>query len=375
MKRFLLRLQGIVYRLILKPIFFMFDAEKIHDLMTIVGANLGEFGLIKAIFRLFFVPNNPEISQEFFGMNFKSPIGLAAGFDYEARLTQILPTLGFGFGVVGTITNLPYEGNAIPRLGRLPKSLSLFVNKGFKNKGIKYIVERLSNKKFEVPIGISIGKTNSKKEMTQSESVADIVEAFKIVENSGVDFSFYELNISCPNLHGNVEFFSIPHLKGLLTAVSGLNLSKPLFVKMPIEKSNEEVLEMLKLASEFPVKGVVFGNLQKDRNDESFDKEEIKKAGKGHFSGKPMERRSNELIKIAYKNFGKRFLIIGCGGIFTAEDAYKKIRLGSSLLQLITGMIYQGPQLIAEINHDLFILLKKDGFSNISQAIGVDAFK
>jgi dihydroorotate dehydrogenase len=129
---------------------------------------------------------------------------------------------------------------------------------------------------------------------------------------------------------------------------------------------------MLKVISDFEVAGVIFGNLQKNRKDKSLNAQEVKKFPIGNFSGKPTEQRSNELIQLAYRKYGKQLIIIGCGGIFSAEDAYKKIRLGASLVQLVTGLIFEGPSLVAQINLELVKLLQKDGFSNISQAVGKD---
>lgn len=142
---------------------------------------------------------------------------------------------------------------------------------------------------------------------------------------------------------------------------------------MPISKTDSEVLSMLSVIVKFPVSGVIFGNTQNNRSDKSFVKEELKKYPVGNFSGKPTFKRSNELIKLGFKNYGKKLIIIGCGGVFSAKDAYKKIKLGASLVQFITGMVFEGPQLAAEINLGLIKLLKKDGYSNISQAIGKDA--
>jgi dihydroorotate dehydrogenase len=151
-----------------------------------------------------------------------------------------------------------------------------------------------------------------------------------------------------------------------------LKLKKPLFIKMPIEKTNDEVLNMLNVVVEFPVEGIILGNLQKDRKEPSLQKEEVKKFAVGNFSGKPTEKRSNELIAMAYKKYGKKLVIIGCGGVFNASDAYKKIRLGATLVQLITGLIFEGPQLVAQINLELPKFLQRDGFKNISEAIGAD---
>jgi len=370
MNSFILKISEIFYRFTLRPILFLNDSEKIHKSAVALGEFLGKQRFIKFLLKSVFGNKNQGLDQNFYGIKFISPIGLAAGFDYEARLIHILPAIGFSFGTVGTITNKPYEGNALPRLGRLIKSRSLLVNKGFKNLGIKATLEKLRNCKFEIPIGISIGKTNTKEIMTQKDAIQDIVGSFSAIESSGVPFNYYELNISCPNLYGDVEFYTPTHLRDLLTDITGLGLSKPLFIKMPINKSDEETRVMLDIIIAYPIQGVIFGNLQKNRQDPSINQEEVKKYSQGNFSGKPTEKRSNELIRLTYQNYGDRLTIIGCGGVFSAEDAYKKIKLGASLIQLITGLVYVGPQLPAQINSGLPRLLKKDGFSHISQAIG-----
>lgn len=357
----------------MKPLFFLIDPEFVHVSMVGMGELMGKFSLKRKFIAAFLRIENKKLAQNIAGVHFANPVGLSAGFDYEARLTQILPSIGFGFETVGTITYSPYGGNTRPMLGRLPKSKSLMVNKGFKNLGAGETMRRMSKLYFEMPVGISIGRTNGKKNMTQKQSVEDVVKAFTLFEKSRVKHSYYELNISCPNLYGNISFYPSRYLRQLLDAVQKVKITRPVFVKMPIEKSDKEVKEMLSIISQFSIiHGVIFGNLQKDRKDPSLDQDEVKRFKVGYFSGKPTEKRSNELIKLSYRLYKKRFIIVGCGGIFSAEDAYKKIRLGASLVQLITGMIYQGPGLIGQINLELLELLKRDGFKHISQAIGVD---
>ncbi|MBI4973566.1 quinone-dependent dihydroorotate dehydrogenase [Candidatus Roizmanbacteria bacterium] len=373
-KALFIYISGFVYQHFLKSIFFLIDPEVVHVSMVGMGELMGTFSLKRKLITAFLKIQNKKLEQNIASIHFANPVGLSAGFDYEVRLTQILPSIGFGFETVGTITNSSYEGNTRPMLGRLPKSKSLMVNKGFKNLGAGETMRRMSRLHFEMPVGISIGRTNGKKNMTQKQSVEDVVRAFTLFEKSRVRHSYYELNISCPNLYGNISFYPSQNLKQLLSEVQKLKISRPVFVKMPIEKSDKEVKEMLKIISEFSfIKGVIFGNLQKDRKDPSLDPEEVKKFKVGYFSGKPTERRSNELIKLSYRLYKKRFIIIGCGGIFSAKDAYKKIRLGASLVQLITGMIYQGPGLIGQINLELLDLLKRDGLKHISEAIGRDS--
>lgn len=365
-------LYGFLYQKIFKPIFFLFDAEFIHNFHVGLGELLGH-GFFKKIVSWKFKYTPWQLKQKLAGIDFPGPIGLAAGFDYDARLIQILPSLGFGFQTVGTVTSSPYQGNPPPRLGRLPKSKSLMVNKGFKNKGSVIVSQQLKNLRFEIPLGISIGITNSATIKTIETGIKDIISAFKIFEKNSIKNSYYELNISCPNLVNakDINFYPPKNLELLLSSVDRLQLKKPIFIKMPIEKTNQEVFSMLNIIVKHKsVKGVVFGNLQKDRKNPGLVLSEVKKFKTGYFSGKPCEQRSNELIELAYKNYKDKLIIVGCGGVFSSEDAYKKIKLGASLVQLITGMIFQGPQLISQINLELIDLAKRDGFKNIKEAIG-----
>lgn len=374
-ERFFLRLTIIafIYQKIIKPIFFLFDAEYIHQTHTFFGELFGKTFIKNYLNWKLNYQSQIKLKQKIAGINFSGPVGLAAGFDYEAKLTQILYSLGFGFQSIGTITNLPYEGNPRPRLGRLPKSQSLMVNKGFKNKGAIEIVNKIQDLNFKIPLGISIGMSNNKLIKNTNEAIEDIVSVFRIFEKSKTKNSYYELNISCPNLiNVNIDFYKPTNLIKLLEKLKSFKFKKPVFIKMPIDRNDQEFLAILKTVSQFTfIKGVIIGNLFKDRKSSLLDKQEVNKFKVGYFSGKPCELRSNELIKLTYKKYGNKLIIIGCGGVFSGQDAYIKIKLGASLIQLITGMIYQGPQLISQINLELEELLKKDGFSNIKQAVGI----
>src|SRR3989344_4664196 len=341
---------GLTYQNLIKPILFKIDPELVHVHMVRVGQLCGHINFVKQLLQTIYAYKDPKLTQKIAGITFTNPIGLAAGFDYEARLTQVLVSIGFGFGTVGTITNMAYPGNSRPILGRLPKSKSLMVNKGFKNEGAKIVAQKLSHLHFPHPVGISIGRTNSLTLKTQKQSIADIIKCFDTFLTSSVNNAYYELNISCPNLVGDISFYPPKNLRELLTEIEKLKLTRPVFIKMPIEKTNKEFESMLDVVTHFPITGVIIGNLQKNHQDPALDPVEVKKFDRGPFSGKPCWNRSNELICLTYKRFGKKLTIIGCGGVFSAEDAYTKIKLGASLVQLITGMIYEGPQLIGQIN-------------------------
>lgn len=373
MHQFLLSTTGVLYRNLAKPVLFLINPETVHHYMVLFGEWLGRSEICRKLTSSIYLRDYVSLEQNIFGLDFKLPVGLAAGFDYEARLTQILPTIGYGFGAAGTLTYRSYIGNDKPMLGRLPKSQSLMVNKGFKNLGVDATLDRLEGYTFIYPVGISIGKTNTIDHRTQEEGIEDVLASFRIAEKSSVPFAYYELNISCPNVAGIVEFYHREHLRGLLTALSTLGITKPVLIKMPISKTNMEISEMMDVIVEFPfVKGVIIGNLQRDRSNPSLVGEEVAKFSVGNFSGKPCQARSDELIQLVYRGYGDKLKVVGCGGVFCAEDAYKKIKLGASLVQMITGMIFEGPGVVSEINLGLAGLLKKDGYAHIADAVGAD---
>lgn len=356
-----------------KNFFFLFDPEIVHECIVRLGEFIGSIPPLKSLNKLLFVRSYPSLSRKIGPLTFKTPIGLAAGFDYEARLTQVLPSIGFGFQTIGTITNAFGPGNAKPRLGRLPKSKSLLVNKGFKNPGADAIIKKLEPLQFSNMVGVSIGQSTHVDFHTHQDVIEDILNCFKKFENSKVKHSYYELNISCPNLHTSFNFYNHKNLDQLLTHVDALKLKKPVFIKMPISESDETVLSLLKVITKHSPIGIIIGNLQKNRKDPAVLQSEIMNKGPGNLSGKPTFERSNHLIQLAYKQFNKQLIIIGCGGVFSAEDAYIKICLGASLIQMITGLIFQGPQVVAQINLELAEMLKKNGYTQIQDAVGSKA--
>ncbi len=330
----------------------MTESDNIHEFALNLGQFLGKYKFINNLLSYFFSHSQGK-TVNFKEIEFKNKIGLAAGFDYDAKLTQVMPSVGFGYMTVGTITNNAYSGNPKPLLGRLPKSKSLLVNKGFKNSGAVKLINQLEKLDFKIPVGVSIGRTNSRKLNTQRQSVEDIKKTFKLFENSKVKSSFYELNISCPNLYGNISFYPPKNLEELLVEIDTLKIKKPVFIKMPISISNQEFLNLLKVIDKHNVQGLIIGNLQTNRNHPQLVKSEVEKFGMGNFSGKPTFTRSNELIKLTKKTYKNRFFIIGCGGVFSSNDAKQKLQSGADMVQLVTGLIYEGPTLPQIINFEL----------------------
>ncbi len=371
MKKFL-------YQKILKPILFLNDPEKVHDAFTKIGVFLGKFRFTKWIMRKLHAYEHPMLEQELFGIHFCNPVGLSAGFDYNVQLTKIMGDVGFAFMSGGTVTFQPYEGNPRPRLARLPKSKSLLVNKGFKSAGLPAVLKNISfTQYYPAQVGISIGATNSPFVCDPDAQVKDILESFRyLMQHETRDqFAYFELNISCPNVAGSGVLADPEVLDFLLKRIREIIGDKTLFVKFQAEIDWEEARELVRIMIHHKVDAIIVANLLKKKSNYAFDKEEIQRVieheWKGNFSGKPVEKFSNDLISNIYREFGDAIKIIGVGGIFSAEDAYEKIKRGASLVQLITGMIFEGPQLIGDMNRKLVQLLKRDGYENIQEAVGV----
>lgn len=363
-----------IYKKIVKPILFKFPADDVHTFFLKRGRLLGSVNFIRKFIGKILPYKDSILNQKVAGISFANPVGLAAGFDYDADLIDILPSVGFGYHTVGTVTYLSYKGNPRPMLGRLPKSKSLLVNKGFKSMGMNSVLNKIGNKRINsIPLGLSIGSTNQAYKKIE-DMAEDVYLSFEKALKTDY-FDYFELNISCPNLiniENLKEKFDDPvGFAILLNKLSYLNINKPLFIKMHAEKSADDTLALLSVAENYKwVTGVIMSNLVKDRKNKYLNKEEVKNAGRGNFSGKPTEELSNNLISEVYKKYKDRFVIIGTGGIFSGLDAYEKIRKGATLVQMITGMIYEGPSVIGKINKDLAKLIRKDGYKNIGEAVG-----
>jgi len=355
------------YRLLLKPLFFKFYPETIHDSMVSLGSFLGKYPLTRNLTKYLFFYRNRRLEQRILGIKFVNPIGLAAGFDKNAQLTDILPSVGFGFAEVGSITGEHCEGNPKPRLWRLKNSKGLVVHYGLKNDGCEVISKKLRGRKFAIPIGTNIAKTNCKETVDVKRGIVDYVKAFREFRDIG---DYFTINISCPNAFGGQPFTNPSRLERLLKEIDKIRTKKPIFLKLSPDLSSKHVDDILGVVRKHRIHGFICSNLTKKRRNKRIIDEDV--PANGGISGKVVKELSNKLIPYIFKKTGGKYVIIGLGGVFNALDAYKKIKLGASLVQLITGMIFEGPQVISDINLGLVKLLEKDGYSNISQAIGVD---
>ncbi|CAN5536837.1 quinone-dependent dihydroorotate dehydrogenase [soil metagenome] len=338
-----------LYKNALKPVLFKFDPELVHDVFVDLGEFCGKSGIGRALIFLMFGYKGRSFTKTVDGINYHSPVSLAAGFDYNGRLTQILSSMAFGGVEIGSVTARPCEGNKKPRLRRLIKSNGLVVNKGLKNEGVDKIINRLKSlkRRKNSVLGISIAKTNDALNTTLENGIEDYGYSFKRLNEEGVG-DFYTINISCPNVFGG-ENFAEPHrLRLLMEKLQTIPCQKPVYVKMPINLPWEEFNTLLEVLLDFNVHGLVIGNLNKKYEDAEFQ-DEVPRQYSGGLSGKPCRNLSTDLIRQTKEKYQNQLTIIGCGGILSAEDAKEKLDAGAELLQLITGMIFEGPHLMKDI--------------------------
>jgi len=338
-----------LYKLVLKPILFLFDPEDVHDLFIWMGEFLGKFSVTRFFISLPYKYRGKDISKTVDGVFYKTPFLLAAGFDYNGRLTQILPMLSFGGVEVGSVTARPCGGNSKPRLTRLVKSKSILVNKGLKNEGVETIIKRLKSKPRQdnFVIGVSIARTNDSQSASVEDGIADYCFSFKKLNDEGVG-DFYTINISCPNAFGGEAFTTPELLEKLLTELKKVPSAKPVYVKLPINLSWEQIEKLLVITISLKYQGVVIGNLNK--NYDALDcKEDAPNEFRGGLSGKPCFELSNELIRKTKEKYGDKITIIGCGGVMSPQDAVLKQEMGSDLIELISGIIFEGPSLVKKM--------------------------
>lgn len=357
-----------IYQNLIRPVLFKLDPERIHNVFLSLGEFFGRFWFFRRLFSLFFNYKNKKLKNTIAGINFKNPVGLAAGYDKNAKLMKILPSMGFGFEEVGSITGVSCEGNPKPRLLRLPKDKALVVNYGLRNDGAKVLAKKLSGKRFKFPVGINIARANNPGIIDSlNKGIKDYILAYKYLKNVG---DYLTINISCPNTSDKRAFSNPKNFDKLMKEFNKLRIKKPVFVKLKPDSSKKDVDEFIRISNKYKfITGFVISNLTKNREGLKSNKKDFKEM-EGSISGVPVREKSNKLLKYVYKKTRGKYVLIGCGGIFNAKDAYEKIKLGASLVQLITGMIYNGPGLIKEINKDLVKLLEADGYKNIKEAVG-----
>lgn len=334
-----------MYRLLIKPILFQFDPEKVHYFTFSLIRFLCKIPGFKQLFRNLYVVDNPGLKRELFGLTFNNPVGLAAGFDKDAKLYNELSNFGFGFVEIGTLTPKPQDGNPKQRLFRLKTDSAIINRMGFNNGGVEDAVKRLKQNK-----GVLIGGNIGKNKVTPNDKAVD---DYTICFNALYDYvDYFVVNVSSPNTPNLRALQDKEPLTHLLNTLQHLNNTKqkpkPILLKIAPDLTDEQLLDIIDIVKDTKIAGVIATNTTISRKGL---KSPITLASqKGGLSGKPLTNRSTEVIRFLAEKSNKAFPIIGVGGIHSAKDALEKLEAGADLLQLYTGFIYEGPTLIGKIN-------------------------
>ena len=332
-----------MYKLLFRPLFFLFDPEKVHYFTFSLIKFLSKIPGFDSIFKFLYEVKDKKLEVEVFGLKFKNPVGLAAGFDKDAKLYKELSNFGFGFIEIGTLTPKPQDGNPKKRLFRLQEDSGIINRMGFNNGGVLEAVKRLKKNN-----GILIGGNIGKNKLTPNEdAVKDYEICFEALYNY-VDY--FVVNVSSPNTPNLRELQEKEPLTKLLQTLQNQNLkkvkAKPILLKIAPDLTNEQLLDIIDIVKQTKIAGVIATNTTISRD----GLQSINRIEMGGLSGKPLAKRATEVIRFLSEKSNKAFPIIGVGGIHSADDAIEKLEAGASLIQLYTGFIYEGPALIKAIN-------------------------
>lgn len=367
-----------MYKSLIRPFLFQFDSESVHDFVL---SRLAHGHTFLKYFKKSFQVNDPALVQTLFNIPFQNPIGLAAGFDKFAKAIPVWNYLGFGFAEIGTVTGMEQPGNNRPRLFRLKKDEALINRFGFNNAGALKTASTLAlwkTKKLlhSIPVGINIGKT---KIVELKKAKDDYLFSFEKLWAYG---DYFVVNVSSPNTPNLRELQDKSFLTDILQILTETNnrhcasagqTPKPILVKIAPDLSLTQIDEVLQVIESTKIHGIVATNTTIERNGLLSDS--LLKNETGGLSGKPLKKKSTEIIRHIYASTQGKIVIIGVGGIFNGDDAYEKIKAGASLVQIYTGFIYEGPAVCKKIHQRLIELVKRDGFKNIAEAVGKEESK
>ena len=331
-----------------RPLLFLVDPERIHTLIAGMLRFQARFPGGGTVLRSLFQIDDPRLQRKVFGITFKNPVGLAAGFDKDAKMIDALSCLGFGFIEIGTLTPKAQPGNEKPRLFRLPKDQALINRMGFNNEGVEAAVGRLKRRSSSVIIGGNIGKNKT----TPNELAHD---DYAYCFNALYDHvDYFVVNVSSPNTPGLRELQEKEPLQQLLGRVKALAVgkpvAKPVLLKIAPDLTKGQLNDIIDILKTTRMDGVIATNTTIARDGLKTDQDELAQIGAGGLSGKPLKGRSTEVVRFLRQQLGKEFPIIAAGGIMSAEDALERLQAGADLVQVYTGFIYEGPGLIKRIN-------------------------
>ena len=340
-----------MYKALIRPFLFLFDPETIHYFTFNVIQFSAKLPGVKQWRRKQYDVKDERLTREIFGLKFKNPVGIAAGFDKNALILNELEDFGFGFVEIGTVTPRPQEGNPKKRLFRLKEDQALINRMGFNNQGVDAIAGRLKNKTTKLIIGGNIGKNTA---TPNEESKPDFIENFTKL-HPYVDY--FVVNVSCPNVGDTAKLQDKDFLVDLLSTLIEKNKSfeqqRPILLKIAPDLNKIQLDEIIEIVKESEIDGVIASNTSVSRKNLKTSEARLNEIGNGGLSGKPLTEKSTEVIRYLAEKSNKAFPIIGVGGIHSAQDAIDKLKAGADLVQVYTGFIYEGPALIKKINKAL----------------------
>ena len=337
-----------MYKLFVRPLLFSLDPEWVHYLTLNALRLINKIPLTSWLLRKIYSYENPSLEKELFGIKFKNPVGLAAGFDKNGKYISELSNLGFGFIEIGTITPRPQPGNPKKRLFRVYNDLAIINRLGINNDGSHICAERLKKNKSEIIIGGNIGKNSS----TSNENAdADYIQNFETLHQY-VDY--FVLNVSCPNVSNFTKLQDVEFLKKLIPQLKKINSTKPkkkpILIKISPDLNQDQLDETIDLIMSENLDGIIATNTTTSRDNLKTNKSEIQEIGNGGLSGEPLKNKSTEVIRYISKKTNSKLPIIGVGGIMNPKDAIDKLKAGADLVQIYTGFIYSGPSIVKKIN-------------------------
>ena len=340
-----------MYKLFIRRFLFLFDPEKIHYVTFSLIRFFCKVPFFSSIFRAMYLIEDKRLERNLFGITFKNPVGLAAGFDKNAVLYNELANFGFGFIEIGTVTPIGQEGNPKKRLFRLKDDQGIINRMGFNNDGLETAIVQLKKNKGKLIIGGNIGKNT---QTSPQNYTNDYEECFKGL-HPYVDY--FVLNVSCPNVGSHEKLNDKEYLLELISSIQNLNMlestQKPILLKIAPDLNNNQLDEIIEIVAETKIDGIIASNTSTSRSGLKASKKHLQEIGNGGLSGLPIKEKSTRVIKYLKDTSNKAFPIIGVGGIHSAEDALEKIEAGADLVQIYTGFIYEGPGLIKQINKAL----------------------
>ncbi|TNE51620.1 MAG: quinone-dependent dihydroorotate dehydrogenase [Deltaproteobacteria bacterium] len=361
----------------MRPFLFLMDAERAHQATFKFSRWLQPVAPV--FVRPWFAYTDKRLQQELWGLPFANPVGLAAGMDKNAELVRFWEALGMGFVEVGSVTAHSSGGNAKPRAFRLPLDRALINRMGLNNQGAEAVAARISEHResYHVPLGINIAKTHSP-DILGDAGIDDFVRSFELLAPHA---DYVALNVSCPNTTEGKTFEDPEALDALLRAIfevrQSMALDVPVLVKLsppPTEnlRAGDALDEILDVAQQHAIAGWIATNTASNRAGLQTSSQALTQIGHGGLSGQPVCARSTALIRYLYQYTKGALPIIGVGGIHSPQSAYEKILAGASLLQVYTGLIFEGPGLVKRINKSLSWFLERDGFANVQDAVGAN---